>query len=136
MTLSLSEGLRAHLVATAGITALVSTRVYPTRLPQSPTMPAIVYNEIYTSRLESMSGYSNNKTARVQIVAWASTSLAAETLRDLVAATLHGYRGALGSGGPYVAITDGGASDMPDEGEQPTIWGKRWDAMINVEETR
>ena len=39
------EGLHAHLVADAGVTAAVGTRIYPITPPQGPTMPYVVYDQ-------------------------------------------------------------------------------------------
>jgi hypothetical protein len=39
----IEEALRARLIGQSGLTALVSTRVYPLGLPQNPTLPAITY---------------------------------------------------------------------------------------------
>lgn len=45
--------LIAHLNAYAGLTALVSTRMYPLILPQSPTLPAITFQQISRAPVHS-----------------------------------------------------------------------------------
>lgn len=86
--MSVSTDLRAGLAAATGVTALVSTRIYPVFLPQHPTYPAISYQRISSS---GQDGTSNRKLSRWQINCWASTYAGAQALAAAVKAALEEY---------------------------------------------
>ena len=88
-----AEGaIRAAILASAPVTALVGTRVYPMMLPQAPTFPAIVYQRISTvpDMLVEGPGFA---PIRIQLSMWATTFGGARTLADAVVTALHGYHG-------------------------------------------
>lgn len=87
------EAVRALLVADPAVSALVSARVYPAPLPQSPALPALSYQRISATRTRSQEGPSGRARCRFQVDAWASTY---DDARQLAAATrraLDGFRG-------------------------------------------
>lgn len=73
----ITEALYEKLSTTAGLTSLVSTRIYPDLMPQSPTLPAITYQMISNVRDERHGGQTADARPRFQITCWASTALAA-----------------------------------------------------------
>ena len=88
-----AEGaIRAAILGSAPVTALVGTRVYPMMLPQGPTFPAIVYQRISTvpDMLVDGPGFA---PIRMQLSMWATTCDGARTLADAVVTALHGYHG-------------------------------------------
>ncbi len=87
------EGLRAFLIAQTSITALVSERVYPLRLPQKAVMPAIVLTRISEIGDVHLRGPNALSRARVQVDAWAQTFDGAVALGDLCVQRLDGYQG-------------------------------------------
>lgn len=64
--------------------SLVSNRVYPLVMPQSPTYPAIVYNRIANTAQNTLEGGSSLDQVRMQIDVYATTYSAAKTLSDQV----------------------------------------------------
>lgn len=87
------EGLRAFLLANQAIATRVATRVYPLRLPQKATMPAIVLTRIDEIGEAHLRGPNALARARIQLDAWASTFDAAVALGDLCAQRLDGFQG-------------------------------------------
>ena len=88
-----AEGaIRAAILASAPVAAMVGTRVYPMMLPQAPTFPAIVYQRISTvpDMLVEGPGFA---PIRMQLSMWATTFGGARTLADAVVTALHGYHG-------------------------------------------
>jgi len=88
-----AEGaIRAAILASAPVAAMVGTRVYPMMLPQAPTFPAIVYQRISTvpDMLVEGPGFA---PIRMQLSMWATTFDGARTLADAVVTALHGYHG-------------------------------------------
>ena len=66
-----------RLSADTSITSLVSTRIYPDLLPQSPTYPAITYTEISMTPVSSFDGTNALQNSRVRVDCWAETRAAA-----------------------------------------------------------
>lgn len=81
--------LHDALVNNAGIGAIVSTRVYPIKLPQKPTYEAITYQRISNT---AQNGSTNIRESRWQIDCWAETYAEAHTLANAVKAGLEEYR--------------------------------------------
>ena len=95
--MSLETALRAYVLADAAIAAAVGQRMYPRRLPQGPTLPALVYLRVDTRREHDMDGPDGLPRPRVQVTAWGANVQAATELAALVRVRLDGYRGAWGA---------------------------------------
>jgi hypothetical protein len=54
---NLGETLYTHLVGWPALNALVGNRIYPTRMPQDPTLPAIVWHRIARRPVHVKVGY-------------------------------------------------------------------------------
>jgi len=93
---SLETALRAYVLADPAIAAAVGQRMYPRRLPQGPTLPALVYLRVDTRREHDMDGPDGLPRPRVQVTAWGANVQAATELAALVRVRLDGYRGAWG----------------------------------------
>ena len=65
--MSLETALRAYVLADAAVTALAGQPMYPRRLPQGPTLPALVYQRIDTRREHDMDGPDGLPRPRVQV---------------------------------------------------------------------
>jgi hypothetical protein len=95
--MSIASDLRTYLLADATLTTLVGTRMYPLKLPQAPTMPAIIYTWISGARVHSTDGPSGLSNPRVQFDCWAQTYLEAEALLEALRKRLDGFQGTAGS---------------------------------------
>ena len=69
----LEQALYTRLTGYAGLSALVSSRIYADRLPQNPTLPALTYQRISREPWESLSASDGVEDAGIQIDVWAST---------------------------------------------------------------
>lgn len=103
---TLEQGIYSYLTNYAGLTAIIGTRVYAFRIPQSVTMPCLTYQRISTPRIltHDTSGASNLAYPRFQFDAWADTYEVAKSITDVVRAALNGKTGNIGSGGYIVTI--------------------------------
>jgi len=82
-------------VAHAGIAALVGTRVYPDRLPEDATYPAITYLAPVSesgATYHTHDGAGGRKESRVQFSSYAATGDGADALADQVRAAWDGYQ--------------------------------------------
>lgn len=67
MATNLERGLRTYLLTLSGVTTLVSTRIYGLRLPQSPTYPAVRFQEVGKRQDYTHDGDSGLSWVRMQI---------------------------------------------------------------------
>lgn len=88
----IEETLYTRLSTYAGLTALVSTRVYPMILPQGVTFPAIEYSRVGTSPRDScMIEDAGIVRARYRITSWADTFSAVKAIADQVRQAMQRY---------------------------------------------
>ncbi|MBX9580479.1 MAG: DUF3168 domain-containing protein [Gemmataceae bacterium] len=83
----------SRLTTDPGIAAAVGTRVYRVRMPDNPQLPAITFQTVSGSVVESFDGYSGLALPVVQVDCWARTAKAAQDLALLVRGALLGYAG-------------------------------------------
>ena len=94
--MTLGKYLRLLLTSDAGVSALAGARVYSEVLPQSPALPAVVFNEVAGGDDYTLDGPSGVGSRRVQIDSWAKKRSEATALARAVAAALSGHTGAAG----------------------------------------
>jgi hypothetical protein len=68
----------------SGVTALVSTRINPLRIPEKSGLPAIAYQLVNNTGHMSKSGYSHTDFARVQVMCVADNYAGAIALSEAV----------------------------------------------------
>ncbi len=98
--MSMMTALIQHLLGNAGVSALVSTRVYPERLPDSTTetpntMP-LVTCELVDEPLVTTHGGQTLFKAQVQVDAWGGSYKSSQDTANAVFAALQGYVGWMG----------------------------------------
>ena len=86
----LEIALRAHLIAEA---PAAGGRIYPDILPQSPTYPAITYQQILNNSHHDI----DIDFPRYQVTAWHERRLDAMNLADEIDKALTRYKGLLGA---------------------------------------
>lgn len=70
---TIGELLRAYVLADTTVGSLVSTRMYPLRLPEKAIFPALVYTRISDVRQDHLHGPATASEPRYQIDCWADT---------------------------------------------------------------
>lgn len=92
--MTVETALVTKLKATAGVTALVSSRVWLLRLPQTPTLPAIRVQLITEQNPKHLRGPIGTKPSRVQVDCYAEETSGADpyasvgTIADAVEAAI------------------------------------------------
>lgn len=86
--MSAETELYAVLAAAPGLTALVSTRIYPDAIPEDSVLPAVVYSRASTDPVLSVSGQKFAETARFQITAWDKTRTSSAAVASQIEAAL------------------------------------------------
>lgn len=71
----IGEVIYTKLTGYAGLAALIGARVYPGQLPQRPTLPAITYQRVSTTLVQTRdnAGRASLERPRYQFDCWAST---------------------------------------------------------------
>jgi hypothetical protein len=123
----IEEALMTYLLAQSGLTALVSNRIYPLKLPQTPTLPAIVYQKIDAPRLPGFSA-DYGVTTRIQITSWALTYTGASAVQEQIRTATQNIMNQSMSGMVVKNIEfDEGPDSYEDETER---YGKIVDLLI------
>jgi len=102
--ISVEEGIFYKLKDDAGVSAIVGTRIYAQKLPQTPTMPSLTYQLITPMSLISHQGMSGTAFPRYQITCWDDTELGVIALAKAVRICLGCYKGTVGVAPNTVAI--------------------------------
>ena len=101
------------LSSDAGVSGVVSNRIYPVKLPQDPTYPAITYFRVSALRHSAMGNDTGIVEKRVQISSWAELYADANNLAERVRDAMQRTRGTFAG----VEILD-----IFMEGDGPEIW--------------
>jgi hypothetical protein len=78
----IEEALYSHLSTSTALTAIVSDRIYPMMMPQDPTLPAITYQRISNSPVNTLGGFSSLDNPHIQFDCWTTSYSAAKALGD------------------------------------------------------
>jgi len=134
----IEEGLISYLQGYSGLTALISTRTYGMRIPQSATLPCLVVQRVTTPRISTMQ--SSGRTGdfispRFQLDAWAETQSSSNAINEQVRAALNGKKGSIGSGGQAVTIRAAlAAEEVPTYEPESELYRTRSEYVIFLEE--
>lgn len=100
----LEEALYHRLANFSGLASLVSTRIYPMRLPPAAVFPAVTYQRVSGVRVQSLGGPTGLAAPRFQISVWASSYSSAKAVATQVRLALDGFQGNMGAS-PYINVS-------------------------------
>lgn len=86
--MSAGTDLRALLVATGAITALVGQRIAADRIEQAAARPFVVFTRTATDRARGLDGTLHGVKTTFELQAWADTRTAADAVGDAVEAAI------------------------------------------------
>lgn len=110
----IEEALQGHLEGHAGLSALVSNRVYPMVGRQNTTLPYATYQLIDGESLARHGGQMGKANPVFQITVWASTYATAKAVAEQVKLAMIAFIGTF-SGIVVDAVDISGARDMVDD---------------------
>lgn len=84
------DSLYSLLSGAAGITALVSTRIYPDAMPEGCAYPAIVYARTGTEPITSISNVNFGADVTLNVQCWGKTRSSADAVAVAVASAVAG----------------------------------------------
>ena len=112
----IESGLYDYLKGHAGLSALIIDRIYPLRLPDVATFPAVVYQKVTVQREVSHDGDTGLARSRFQFTCIDKTYIGAKNVADQIRLAFNGFSGAMGSVTPTDAFvvdeTDGVKPDV------------------------
>jgi len=111
----MEAALIAKLLATAGITALVSTRINWSRRPQGAALPAIVLQRISGTPDVHHAGASGLVVSRVQVDCWAASYGSAKAVARAVETAITAQTFTQGATRFDVILIDSERDDSTDE---------------------
>lgn len=100
----LRPALVDFILADNGIVAVVGSRVFPLKIPQSVDQTSIVYTRVSGLSGHHMAGRDGLARARIQVDCWSKSADASSSLANLVKDRLDGYRGVMGAGPTAVDV--------------------------------
>lgn len=96
MMVSFRTGLYEFLLSNTAVVALVGERVYPSKLPDKPVLPAVVYQIVSNEQTFTHDGPVALRRPRVQLDVWSHRRLEAERIENAIISAFVGYRGPMG----------------------------------------
>jgi hypothetical protein len=109
----IESALYSAIKNASAVAALVGTRVYRAHLPQAPTLPAVAFSRISTTRWVVHSGSVPVQQAIFQVSCWGADSDSAGALAKAVSDALNGYTNTSGTDKIFVAKVDN-VVELPD----------------------
>lgn len=126
----MEAALIAKLLATAGVTALVSTRINWSRRVQGEALPAIVLHRISGTPDVTHAGASGLVVSRVQVDCWGSTYSSAKAVARAVEAAITAQTFTQGAIRFDVILIDAERDDTDDEAPE-TLFRTSLDLMVH-----
>lgn len=117
--MKIEEALYTYLKSHTGLSALVGSRIYPLKLPQNPTLPAVVYVKVsYAGERAMGTGNPRASRARFQFSCFAQSYASAKDVAEQVKLALQDYSGLMGGGVTVLDTNVVGEVDVfePDTG--------------------
>jgi hypothetical protein len=87
--------VRSRLVATAGVTALIGTRIYPVIAPATAALPFVTWRRVAVERAQSLKGPIGTPTVSLSVDIFAETYESARDIADQCRQSLDGWGGTL-----------------------------------------
>lgn len=89
--------VRTYLVSKSSVTDLVSTRVFPSVLPQAATLPAVVYTVVTGVPNDDVLGSSGSVTAGIQLDVYSDSHITSNNIGEQIRLVMQGFSGTMGS---------------------------------------
>lgn len=129
----IEPALFTRLSTFAGLTALVSTRVYPGVAPQNAALPFVTYRRVSAVRPWGMGSDAGIVMARVQLDTFALSYAAARSVAEQVRGALQRWRDEAAAV-PVLDCTIEGETDLYEPDATPPLFHAVTDVMLTYRE--
>ena len=127
--MNVGQIIYGRLSAVAGVTALVSTRIYPDMAPQNAVFPYIVFQKLNTSPTDTKEGVSPLDKLLVQVDCYSNNYDNAHSLAAAVRTALDRYTGTINGHvvGKIIFSNDssGSPQDVPTSTGSMIYWASQ-----------
>ena len=123
----LEEAVYSRLTGNVAVAAMVSTRVYPNKIPQEAALPAVAYQRISARRVKAHAAPTGLARVRVQVTC---VSRSYSEVKALAAAVRTAMQGVMGSVGGVTLQGSWLETDADEYGDAETLHSVRQDYMI------
>jgi len=113
--MSIEADMVTYILTLTSITDIIGARIYYQKLPEVPTLPAIVYNRISSPRSRTHDGDSNLSKPRIQYSCWGETPENVMSLADAFEDEFKSFSGTAGSSTVYATIVENRLSLIDEE---------------------
>lgn len=113
--MSIEADMVTYILTLTSITDIIAARIYYQKLPEFPTLPAIVYNRISGPRSRTHDGDSNLSKPRIQYSIWAESDTSVMALADAFEDEFKSFSGTAGSSTVYATIVENRLSMIDPE---------------------
>jgi len=93
--MEIDEALRTYLLTQAGLTALISQRIFPNELPQGITLPAVTYIQISDIKEHTLTGQLELEHPMIQYTVYAALPSTARPVANQIKSAMKDYSGTL-----------------------------------------
>lgn len=93
--MEINEALYSYLSTYAGLSALISTRIYPDILPQDPTYPAITYSDVSEDEVETFNTPNTLIGPTIQFTCWGETRASTKAVAKQLRLAFKNYSGVM-----------------------------------------
>lgn len=126
----IEEALTTYLLTRTGLTTLISNHIHYMKLPQKPSLPAVVIQKIDAPRLSGFTADIGVMT-RIQTTSWALTYTEASAVQEQIRAATQNYMNQTMGGAGGVEVKNIDFDEGPDVYEDDTgRYGKIIDLLI------
>ena len=115
--ITIEEGVFYLLSNNVAVGAIVSNRIYPIKLPQKPSLPALTYQLITPMSIMAHDGKGGTAHSRYQITGFATDPDEVRDLIEKVRICMDGYSGMIGGADTIkvqAMLPDGGGPEDHD----------------------
>jgi hypothetical protein len=123
----LEEAVYSRLSGNVAVAALVSTRIYPNKIPQEAALPAVAYQRISARRVKAHAAPTGLARVRVQVTCVARSYSEVKGLAAAVRTAMQGVMGTVGGVGVQGSWLE---TDADEYGDAETLHSVRQDFMI------
>lgn len=119
---TINEAIYSRLSGAAGVSALVSSRIYPGLAPQGTPWPFVVYWRDSSDYLTTLDAQTSVAESKFTVLCYAETYLGAEALSAAVRAALVGWTATSGPQVQHCLIESDNARYVVVEGTDAPVW--------------
>lgn len=90
---TIEDFIYSLLAGSQPVVSIIGSRIYRVKMPDNPQLPAITYQTVSSSPVESFEGFSGLWKPMIRVDCWGKGAGSTQDLAEKVRLALHGYQG-------------------------------------------